>query len=153
RRQWRRTHLMQALRDKAERASIVVRLVDERGPSSTFPACRQRVPKPKGRRFLCPHCQFQGHRDLVGAYNIAAKHGGGPTSTALPVLVEHRRAGVVPARRDRRHHLQEQRRRRSWLASGLSADKSCSSERRSRTPQPHRVSEDQATSSNRATVA
>ena len=153
RRQWRRTHLVQALRDKAERASIVVRLVDERGTSSTCPACRQPVPKPNGRRFACPHCQFQGHRDLVGAYNIAAKHGGGPTSTALPVLGEHRRAGVVPARRDRRRHLQDQRRRRSCLASGLSADKSCSSERRSRTPQPHRVSEDQATSSNRATVA
>jgi IS605 OrfB family transposase len=104
-RQWRRTHLAQALRDKAERAGIIVRMVDERGTSSTCPACRQRVPKPRSRRFSCPHCQFQGHRDLVGAYNIAAKHGGGPTSTGLPVLVEHRRAGIVPARRDRRRHL------------------------------------------------
>jgi transposase len=48
-----------------------------------------------------------GHRDLVGAANIAATHGGGPTSTALPVLVEHRRAGIVPARRDRRRHQHE----------------------------------------------
>jgi IS605 OrfB family transposase len=154
RRQWRRTHLVQALRDKAERASIVVRLVDERGTSSTCPACRQRVPKPSGRRFSCPHCQFQGHRDLVGAYNIAAKHGGGPTSTAPPVLVEHRRAGIVPARRDRRRHLQDQRRRRrSCLASGLSVEHACSPERRSPTPQSHRVGEDQATSSTRTTVA
>jgi IS605 OrfB family transposase len=119
-RQWRRTHLLQALRDKAEQAGIMVRLVDERGSSSTCPACRQRVPKPKGRQFSCPHCMFQGHRDLVGAHNIAAKAGGGPTSDCLPTLVEHRRAGVVPARRDRRRHLYDDRRRQSCLASGHS---------------------------------
>jgi putative transposase len=110
-RQWRRTHLLQALRDKAERAGIAVRLVDERGSSSTCPVCQHRVPKPAGRRFRCPHCGFQGHRDLVGARNIAAKAGGGRTSTAVSVLVEHRRAGIVPARRDRRRHLHDQRRR------------------------------------------
>ena len=120
-RQWRRTHLLLALRDKAERAGIVVRLVDERGTSSTCPVCHRRVAKPKGRRFACPHCTFQGHRDLVGARNIAAKAGGGPTSTGLPVLVEHRRAGIVPARRDRRRHLYD-RRRRSCLASGHPPD-------------------------------
>ena len=79
-RQWRRT-LLGALQDKAELAGIIVRLVDERGTSSTCPACQQRVPKPTGRHFCCPHCRFQGHRDLVGAANIAAKVGGGPTST------------------------------------------------------------------------
>jgi putative transposase len=116
-RQWRRTHLLGALRDKAERAGIRVRLVDERGSSSTCPVCHRRVPKPKGRRFGCPHCGFQGHRDLVGACNIAAKAGGGHTSTAVGVLVEHRRAGIVPARRDRRRH-QYDRRRRSCPAPG-----------------------------------
>jgi hypothetical protein len=85
-RQWRRTHLVQALRDKAERAGIVVRLVDARGTSSTCPVCHQRVPKPKGRRFRCCHCGLEGHRNLVGAANIAAKAGGGPTSTGVPVL-------------------------------------------------------------------
>jgi hypothetical protein len=54
----------------------------------------------------------------VGAHNIAAKHGGGHTSTAVSVLVEHRRAGIVPARRDRRRHLHDQRRRRSCPAPG-----------------------------------
>jgi IS605 OrfB family transposase len=116
-RQWRRTHLLGALRDKAEQAGIRVHLVEERGTSSTCPACRQRVPKPGGRRFSCPHCRFQGHRDLVGATNIAAKLGGGHSSTAFPALVEHRRVGIVPARRDRRRHLHD-RRRRSCLASG-----------------------------------
>jgi IS605 OrfB family transposase len=115
-RQWRRTHLVQALQDKAEQAGIVVRQVDERGSSSTCPACRRRVPKPRGRRFRCPHCGFEGHRDLVGAHNIAAKGGGGGTSATFPVLVEHRRAGIVPARRDRRRHLYD--RRRSCPAPG-----------------------------------
>jgi IS605 OrfB family transposase len=117
-RQWRRTHLVQALNDKAEQAGIDVRRVDERGTSSTCPACRRRVPKPSGRRFRCLACTFQGHRDLVGAANIAATLGGGTTSATLPTLVEHRRAGIVPARRDRRRHLHDQRRRRSCLASG-----------------------------------
>ncbi|MFL6266380.1 MAG: RNA-guided endonuclease TnpB family protein [Actinomycetes bacterium] len=115
-RQWHRTHLLLALRDKAEHAGIVVRLVDERGSSSTCPACRRRVPKPRGRRFRCRGCGFEGHRDLVGAHNIAAKGGGGGTSATFPVLVEHRRAGIVPARRDRRRHLYD--RRRSCPARG-----------------------------------
>jgi len=119
-RQWRRTHLMQALRDKAEQAGVQVRLVDERGSSSTCPVCRRRVPKPRGRRFRCPHCTFKGHRDLVGAYNIAAMHGGGSASADFPALVVHRRAGVVPARRDRRRHLYD-RRQRSCPAPGLPA--------------------------------
>jgi IS605 OrfB family transposase len=42
-RQWRRTHLVQVLQDKAERAGIAVRLVDERGSSSTCPVCHRRV--------------------------------------------------------------------------------------------------------------
>ena len=112
-RQWRRTHLMGALTDKASTAGIKVMRVDERGSSSTCPECGTRVPKPKGRGFRCPHCGHLGHRDIVGARNIAAK-GGGHTST--PVLVEHRRAGQVPARRDRRRHLWETR--RSCLAPG-----------------------------------
>src|SRR4029453_7659065 len=93
------THLLGALRDKAEQAGIRVDLVEERGTSSTCPACRQRVPKPRGRRFTCPPCRFRGHRDLVGATNIAAELGGGHPSTAFPALVEHRRVAMVPARR------------------------------------------------------
>ena len=128
-RHWSRTHLLQAFRDKAEQTGISVRLVDERGTSSTCPTCRRRVPKPKGR--LRSHCTFQGHRDLVGAFNIAAKTSGGPTSTGMPVLVEHRRVGIVPARRDRRRHLHDQRRRRSCLASGHPGDAPVSPGRRS----------------------
>lgn len=129
-RQWRRTHMLQALRDKAERAGIRVRLVDEHGSSSTCPACQQRTPKPKDRQFRCPYCRFQGHRDLVGAHNIAARASGGSLSAVMPALIEHRRAGLVPARRDRRRHLYD-RRHRSCLASGHPDDPSRSSGRRS----------------------
>lgn len=152
-REWCRTHLLQALRDKAEQAGIVVRLVDERGTSSTCPSCRRRVAKPKGRRFCCPHCTFQGHRDLVGAHNIAAKAGGGPPSTDVPVLIEHRRAGILPARRDRRRHFHDQRRRRSCLASGHPQGDPVSLGCRSPRVPDLAHGEDQAALPNRANVA
>jgi putative transposase len=79
------------LRDKATAAGVRLVLVDERGTSSTCPACGVRVPKPSGRRFSCHSCGHSGHRDVVGAVNIAAR-GGGPT-TGIPLVVTHRRAG------------------------------------------------------------
>ncbi len=111
-RDWRIGHLIRALADKAAQAGITVTMVDERGTSSTCPACRQRVPKPSGRVLTCPHCPFTGHRDLVAAANIAARSGGGTTPATVPAGVTHRRAGthlpgVSPARRDPRrrpHH-------------------------------------------------
>ena len=110
---WRRTHLLACLSDKAEVAGIRMVQVDERGTSSTCPECHRGVPKPKGREFFCPHCGFAGHRDLVGARNIAARGGGSTRATAR---VTHRRAGRPPARRDRRRHLFDER--RSCLAPG-----------------------------------
>jgi IS605 OrfB family transposase len=105
-RQWRRTHLLQALRDKAEVAGMTLVFVDERGTSSTCPRCRARA-TPQGRNFYCSSCGFSGHRDVVGALNIALR-GGGDTRTL--VRVTHRRAGKPPARRDRRRHLFDARR-------------------------------------------
>jgi putative transposase len=110
-RDWRIGHLITALADKAEAAGISLQLVDERGTSSTCPACRSRVPKPLGRVLACPACQFTGHRDLTAAANIAARAGGGSTPV-IPAGVTHRRAGahlpgVAPSRRDprrRAHH-------------------------------------------------
>ena len=106
-RDWRLGHLIQALSDKAAQAGIDVKLVDERGTSSTCPDCRQRVPKPAGRVFTCLHCGFRGHRDLVAAASIAARTGGGITSVIVPADVTHRRVGnylpgVSRARRDPR---------------------------------------------------
>jgi IS605 OrfB family transposase len=106
-RSWRIGHLIGALSDKAQAAGITLMMVDERGTSSTCPACARRVPKPAGRVFSCPHCGHGGHRDLVAAANIAARAGGG-TIPALPAArITHRRAGahlpgVHPARRDPR---------------------------------------------------
>jgi Putative transposase DNA-binding domain len=112
-RDWSIGHLIQALADKAAQAGIIIKLVDERGTSSTCPACRQRVPRPAGRVLTCPHCTFTGHRDLVAAASIAARAGGGTTpAITVPAGVTHRRAGnhlpgVSRARRDPRrrpHH-------------------------------------------------
>jgi IS605 OrfB family transposase len=106
-RNWRRTHLLACLTDKAELVGIRVVPVNERGTSSTCPECHKGVPKLKGRWFSCPHCGHQCHRDLVGARNIAARGGG---STRAPARVTLRRAGRPPARRDRRRHLWDVRR-------------------------------------------
>jgi hypothetical protein len=106
-RDWRVGHLIGVLRDKAEAAGITVKLVDERGTSSTCPACSRRVPKPAGRVFTCPHCGHSGHRDLIAAANIAARNGGGTIPATTSAGITHRRAGahlpgVHPARRDPR---------------------------------------------------
>ncbi len=105
-RAWRIGHLIRALSDKAEAAGITVRLIDERGTSSTCPSCARRVPKPAGRVFSCPHCGLTGHRDLIAAANIAAR-GGGTIPAPAGAGITHRRAGthlpgVDPARRDPR---------------------------------------------------
>ncbi|WP_425293470.1 transposase [Micromonospora cremea] len=89
--------LLQVLTDKATLAGITLRLVNERGTSSTCPACQRRVPKPRGRTLSCPHCRFSGHRDLVAAATIATRIPGGgpttPTAVVLPEVLTHRRAG------------------------------------------------------------
>src|SRR6478672_2214740 len=89
-RDWRIGHLITVLADKAEAAGISLTLVDERGTSSTCPACQSRIPKPTGRVLTCPACQFTGHRDLSAAASIAARAGGG-TTPAIPADVTHRR--------------------------------------------------------------
>jgi transposase len=111
-RDWRVGRLISVLRDKAGQAGITLTLLDERGTSSTCPACRARVPKPRGRVFSCPRCGLGGHRDLIAAANIAGRLPGGITPAITAAGVTHRRAGahlpgVSPARRDPRrrpHH-------------------------------------------------
>ena len=46
-RDWRVGHLISVLKDKAEQAGISMRLVDERGTSSTCPACANASPSPQ----------------------------------------------------------------------------------------------------------
>ena len=83
-RDWRIGHLITVLKDKAEAAGISLTLVDERGTSSTCPACQSRIPKPPGRVLACPACQFTGHRDLTAAANIAARSAAGPRRPSRP---------------------------------------------------------------------
>ncbi|MET7399323.1 transposase [Dactylosporangium sp. NPDC005572] len=116
-RQWQVGRAIAVLRDKAELAGITVRLVDERGTSSTCPTCRRRVRKPAGRTMTCTTCHTTGHRDLFAAATIATRTptgagGGSDTAPAavLPTVVTHRRAGrhlpgAGPSRRDPRRHL------------------------------------------------
>jgi IS605 OrfB family transposase len=102
-RDWAIGQLLGVLRDKAEVAGLTIHVVDERGSSSTCPTCLRRVPKPRGRIFCCPHpgCGFIGHRDLVGAANIAARapgtppseRDGGPVTGGASPMTTHRRAG------------------------------------------------------------
>ncbi|WP_329262041.1 transposase [Actinoallomurus sp. NBC_01490] len=106
---WRIGHLLKCLTDKAEQAGIDLALVDERGTSSTCPACHRRVPKPANRNFT--RCGFSGHRDLVGGANIARRGPGGTITTNMfPVVITHRRAGrhlpgAGRSRRDPRRSL------------------------------------------------
>jgi IS605 OrfB family transposase len=94
-RQWQIGRAIQVLKDKAELAGITVHLVNERGSSSTCPACQRRIPKPAGRTMACPHCHTTGHRDLLAAATIATRTpGGGPTpGSNLPEVITHRRVG------------------------------------------------------------
>jgi putative transposase len=109
-RQWQIGRTLQILQDKAAMAGIRVHLVDERGTSSTCPACQKRITKPRGRTMTCQHCQFAGHRDLAAASTIAGRTPDGASTTPTRILggmVTHRRAGrhlpgVRTARRDPR---------------------------------------------------
>ena len=110
-REWRIGHLITALKDKAEAAGISLQLVDERGTSSTCPACHSRIPKPAGRVLSCPSCRYTGHATSPRRPIRRPPRRRDPPAS-LPVGVTHRRAGahlpgVAPSRRDprrRAHH-------------------------------------------------
>lgn len=53
-RDWAPGRAIAVLRDKAEAAGITLVLVNERGTSSTCPACTRRIPKAAGARVLLP---------------------------------------------------------------------------------------------------
>ena len=115
-RNWQVGRYIQVLRDKAEQAGIIVHLVDERGTSSTCPACRLKITKPAGRTMTCQHCHLSGHRDLLAAATIAARTPGGASTPVIPGSLTHRRAGqhLPGAGRSRR----DPRRRSSPTSQG-----------------------------------
>jgi transposase len=93
-RNWRVGKLIGVLEDKATVAGIEVVTVGERDTSSTCPRCSDKVPKPKGRNFVCLNCGLYAHRDMVGAINIASRSPrGGITVDPARLAITHRRAG------------------------------------------------------------
>ena len=75
---------------KADAVGIKVVLQDERYSSQTCPNCQERH-KPKGRNYKCPTCQFQSHRDVVGAINILSIYKWGePGNIPAPTQIKHR---------------------------------------------------------------
>jgi putative transposase len=67
--QWNHGQVRRYITYKAEAEGITVHLVDEAYTTQTCPNCTHRH-KPKGRRYRCPACGFQAHRDVVGQVNI-----------------------------------------------------------------------------------
>jgi putative transposase len=69
---WSFFQLTQFITYKAERLGICVEQVDPAYTSQTCPACFTRN-KADDRRYVCSECGWLGHRDAVGAINIARK--------------------------------------------------------------------------------
>jgi putative transposase len=88
--QWDHGKIRQYIGYKAEAEGIGVELEDEAYTSQTCPCCSHRH-KPKGRRYRCPACGFQAHRDVVGQVNILSvfRHGE-PGKIPAPSVVKYR---------------------------------------------------------------
>jgi IS605 OrfB family transposase len=71
---WPFFQLIQFITYKAERLGIRVEQVDPAYTSQTCPACFARN-KAEDRRYVCVECGWMGHRDAVGAINIARDTG------------------------------------------------------------------------------
>jgi putative transposase len=69
---WSFFQLTQFITYKAERLGIRVEQVDPSYTSQTCPACFTRN-KADDRRYVCAECGWMGHRDAVGAINIARR--------------------------------------------------------------------------------
>ena len=73
--QWPHGRLRRYISYKAAKAGIAVVLENEAYTSQTCPnqACGYRH-KARGRRFQCPQCGLEAHRDVVGAANILSRY-------------------------------------------------------------------------------
>ena len=75
---------------KAEAEGIEVKLQNESYTSRTCPNCGHRH-KPRGRKFKCPVCKFQSHRDVIGQVNIlSAYQFGEPGKIPAPKEIKYR---------------------------------------------------------------
>ncbi len=88
--QWNHGKVRQYVTYKAEAEGIAVELEDEAYTSQTCPSCSHRH-KPRGRRYRCPTCGFQAHRDVVGQVNILSRfQHGEPGKIPAPAVVKYR---------------------------------------------------------------
>lgn len=71
--QWGFANIQNLITYKAKSVGLNVDTEDEAYTSQTYPACGHRK-KPSGRTYHCGQCQWQGHRDIVGAGNIWKKY-------------------------------------------------------------------------------
>jgi putative transposase len=88
--QWDHGQVRRYVAYKAEAEGMVVRREDEAYTSQTCLSCSRRH-KPKGRRYRCPACGLQAHRDVVGQVNILSRfQHGEPGKIPAPAVVKYR---------------------------------------------------------------
>ncbi len=71
---------------KAKAVGISTDIEDEAYTSQTCPSCGHRK-KPSGRTYRCGQCDWQGHRDVVGASNILTTYQGFMTNPVVGAVV------------------------------------------------------------------
>lgn len=92
--QWNHGKLLEYVEYKADAEGIALKLINEAFTSQTCPKCQQRH-KPKGRKYFCPSCGFQSHRDIVGQINILSKYKYNDVGRILPSEnIKYRRPAV-----------------------------------------------------------
>jgi putative transposase len=84
------------LQQKCVQAGMTSFTGSERGTSSTCPSCGKSK-KPRGRLYVCGHCGFCGHRDIVGSMNMHPLAFGSRIS--YPTSLTYRRPGPARVRR------------------------------------------------------
>ena len=73
--QWAFSQIREMITYKAKAVGIQVDTQDEAYTSQTCPSCGHRK-KPSRRTYHCSKCEWQGHRDVVGASNILTAYQG-----------------------------------------------------------------------------
>ena len=84
--QWAFSEIKEMITDKAKVLGIKVDTKDEAYTSQTCPSCGQRK-KPSRRTYRCKECQWEGHRDVVGASNILTVSQGWLFTSVVRVVV------------------------------------------------------------------
>jgi putative transposase len=88
--QWNHGKVRAFTEYKAEAEGIKVVVQNESYTSKTCPNCGHRH-KPRGRKFKCPVCKFQSHRDVVGQVNILSAYKfGEPGKIPAPKEIKYR---------------------------------------------------------------